>query len=181
MKKTEKKIKRLYLIGQVNSEMSKEAIMELLETTWETEKFEELQVIVNSEGGFITDCFAIIDIIELLRTTHNFKVVTIGTGMIASAGFFLFLMGESRWLSSNCRIFVHEHITVEENEKTYSERLRSDKTDQKDTYEIYLNYTMKRLKILRRKAKVLLKKNKWLTSREINTFKIITGDKHDDK
>jgi ATP-dependent protease ClpP protease subunit len=169
-------IKRLFLIGEVTSEMSKLAISELLETPWKKENIKELHVIINSEGGFITDCFAIIDVIELLKKQFSLRVTTMGTGMIASAGFFLFLLGDVRVLTQNCRIFVHEHMAIEETEKTYSERLRSDKTDQKDTYETYLNYTMRRLNLPKRKARLLLRKNKWLNIKEMTTFGIIIGD-----
>lgn len=174
--KKEKKIKRLVLIGAVEPDMAKEALYDLLEHDWVNEKIDELQLVINSEGGFITDCFAMIDMIELLKNKFNFTISTIGTGMIASAGFFLFLLGDTRTITPNCRAFVHEHITIEEAEKTYSERIRSDKTDQKNIYNMYINYTKRRLGLTARQAKLLLRKNKWLSAKEISNFGIVTKE-----
>lgn len=174
MKQREEKNKVLYVIGEVAEDISFEFISELVETEWEKENITELHIYIVSEGGFLRDCLAVIDIVQHIRKEKNIKVVTHGLGEIASAGFFLFLLGDERWLSPNCRAFVHEHITLGE-EKTYSERLKADKTDEKALYNSYVKFTAERLGLSPTKAKNLLKKNKWLSKKEIETYNICTG------
>ena len=60
-------------------------------------------------------------------------------------------------------------------EKTYGERVKADKGEEKQVYENYVRYTAERLELSVRKAKVLLKKNKWLNKREIKGYNITKG------
>jgi ATP-dependent protease ClpP protease subunit len=169
MKKILTKAKSIFLIGPVEYNMCKTALEELRDTDWVGEGINTLHITINSEGGILVDCFALIDMIEIYKARYKLHIVTCGTGMIASAGVFLFLLGDTRILTENCRVFVHEHITVDQ-EQTYSERLRSDKTEQKDIYKIYFNYAMKKLGLPKKKVVSFLKKNNWLTKKEIEEF-----------
>ena len=166
-------IKTLYAIGDVDEVMSKEIIKEMVEHDWDEDKPDEIHLYISSEGGYLHDCFAMIDIIDIFRKRFNFKVITFGLGEIASAGFFLFMLGDDRVLFPSCRVFVHEHITVS-SEQTYSERIKADKGEETIVYSNYVDYTSRRLNLSKAKAKTLLKKNKWLTDKEVKNFNIIT-------
>lgn len=169
-KKTDSK-KIVYIVGEVNEGTTEQILREVVETNWKEDSIKELDIYIVSEGGYLRDCFAIIDLITLLRKEKNITVNTYGLGEIASAGFFLFLLGDKRFLYPSCRVFVHEHITIND-EKTYGERLKADRTEEKEVYDNYVSFTASRLDISITKAKNLLKKNKWLTKKEIEKHNI---------
>lgn len=169
-------IKVLFVIGEIDEGTSGTIIPELLETDFEKNNIKELHFYICSEGGYLTHCFAIIDLILAIKKQFNLKIVTYGLGEIASGGFFLFLLGDKRILFPTCRVYVHEHITFGDESQTYSERLKADKTIEKELYKIYSNYTATQLGISKVKAKRLLAKKKYLTAKEIKDYSIL-GDK----
>lgn len=163
--------KVLYIVGEVNESTTSEVTRELLETDWADDNIRELHIYICSEGGYLRDCFAIIDLIEQIKDQFKVIIRTYGLGEVASAGFFIFLLGDERHLFPSCRVFVHEHITVG-TEQTYGERIKADKTEEKEVYDNYVKYTSERLGISVTRTKNLLKKNKWLTKREVNNYGI---------
>jgi len=163
--------KIIYVIGEVNENTTECITKELLETDWTADNVKELHIYICSEGGYLRDCFAIIDIIEGIRARHDILIRTYGLGEVASAGFFIFLLGDERILYPSCRTFVHEHITIGD-EKTYGERIKADKTEEKEVYDNYVKFTSDRLGITSIKAKNLLRKNKWLTKKEVRNYNI---------
>lgn len=166
--------KAICIFGEINDSTSGSVIPELLETEFEEENIKELHIYICSEGGELSHCFAIIDFIQLLKKRFNFTIYTYGLGEIASGGFFLFLLGDKRITFPNCRVFVHEHVIMNDESKTYSERIKNDKTIEKTLYETYLNYTLDRLKITKTKAKKLLQLNKWLSKNDIKKYNLIS-------
>lgn len=166
-----KVVKILYIFGEINEAISQEVTQELIETDWRGEEIQELQLYICSEGGYLRDCFAVIDLVQAIKDRFQIKVYTYGLGEVASAGFFIFLLGEKRVLFPSCRVFVHEHITLG-SEQTYGERIKADKTEEKEVYDKYVKYTSERLELGIKKAKNLLKKNKWLTDKEIKLYNI---------
>jgi len=170
-------ILRLFIVGTVESSSSNEILRELFEHEWEENPIENLEVYISSEGGFLNDCFAIIDVINRFKFLYKFQVTTFGIGEISSAGLFLFMLGDRRILFPSCRVFVHEHISIGGTDQTYSERIKEDKGEEKAVYLNYLKYTAKQLNLTTTRAKTLLKKKKWLTDKEIKTFNIATEDR----
>lgn len=163
--------KVLYVVGEVNENMSSDVIKEIIESDWSEDNIKELHIYICSEGGYLRDCFAIIDLIQQIREQFGITIRTYGLGEVVSAGFFIFLLGDERHLFPSCRVFVHEHIT-EGAEQTYGERIKADKTEEREVYENYARYTSERLGLSLRKAKNLLKKNKWLTKQEVKSYNI---------
>lgn len=164
-------IKSLYLVGEINEQIARDSIKSLFETNWDGENIGQLNVYIDSEGGYLKDCFGIIDAIDFIRETHDVEVYTFGLGECASAGFFLFIVGDYRIIFPNCKIYVHEHI-ADSIGATYGERKR-DERDQKALYEMYVAYTAKQLGISPTRVKNLLKKNRYLTAKELLTYNII--------
>lgn len=163
--------KIIHVIGEVNENTTENITKELIETNWKEDNIKELHIYICSEGGYLRDCFAIIDLIEDIREKDDIIIRTYGLGEVASAGFFIFLLGDERILYPSCRVFVHEHITIGD-EKTYGERIKADKTEEKEVYDNYVNFTAERLNITNTKAKNLLRKNKWLTKKEVKNYNI---------
>ena len=111
----------------------------------------------------------------MLKKQFNVTIYTYGLGELASGGFFLFLLGDHRYIFPSCRVFVHEHITLNDDYRTYGQRLRDDKTIEKELYEMYLSYTVNQLGITKKRTSSLLAKNKWLSTSEIKDYNIL-GD-----
>jgi ATP-dependent protease ClpP protease subunit len=170
------KVKTLFAIGEVNDGMSQGIITELLSHNWEKDPVRQVLLYISSEGGYLHDCFAMIDLLEFFKYKYDFEIITFGLGEIASAGLFLFMVGDQRILFPSCRVFVHEHISMSA-EQTYSERLKADKGEETIVYNNYLKYTARNLGLTNRRAKALLKKNKWLTELEIRNYNITTMDR----
>lgn len=167
--------KCITIFGEINYDIAETILNDLIEEEWDDNQ-NNLDIYIYSEGGFLSACFAIVDIINMFKIKHNIKITTYGVGEIASAGFFLFLLGDNRILYPSCRVFVHEHITIDAESKTYSEKLKEDRTIEKEIYEMYVAYTMTQLSCTKQKAKKLLAKNKWLNKKEIKQFNILGNE-----
>lgn len=161
----------MFIIGEVESELTSEIIKGLMCS--DLFELEQLNIYIKSEGGLLSDCFALIDIFLYLKKKYNVKLKTFGMGEISSAGFFIFIVGDEKILFDNCRVFVHEHI-VNGDESTYNDKLK-DAIEEKELYNRYVKYTSKMLNITLTKAKELLKKNAFLTNKELKGIKIRRG------
>jgi ATP-dependent protease ClpP protease subunit len=166
------KTKQIYIIGEINEERSQDVIKSIFETDWKGEGINNLSIYISSEGGFLIDCFAMIDAIQFVRDSFDVHISTFGLGECTSAGFFLFLLGDLRVIFPSCKIYVHEHISML-GESSYDDTKREIK-DQKMVYDMYVEYTSKQLGISKARVKTLLKKNRYLTQKELEKFNIIT-------
>jgi len=174
------KAKAIFIIGEVNDQMCAQVLKALFETDWAGDGIVELTIYISSEGGSLPACFAIIDAIDFVRDTFNVHVTTFGLGEAASAGFFLLINGDTRGLFPSCMVFVHEHMTIDQDTSSYSERKRVDK-DQDMIYAMYIDYTAKRLGITPTRVRGLLKKNRYLKKSELIKYNIITQGKKDNE
>ena len=168
------KIKQLFIVGEINEDRSREIIKALFETNWEKEEITNIHLYITSEGGYLKDCFAIIDAILFVKEAFNIHVSTFGLGECASAGFFIFLVGDMRVLFPRCNVFVHEHIT-QFSENTYSDSKKEEK-DATMLYDMYVKYTCDRLQLSKARVRTLLKKNRYLRFNELESFNIITKE-----
>lgn len=96
------------LFGEVNTEVAQNAISWILEANYADEPPEDLTMLVNSEGGSLSDAFAIIDMMR----GSSIPVRTIGLGQIASAGLLIFMSGQKghRILTPNTSIMSHQYF-----------------------------------------------------------------------
>jgi ATP-dependent protease ClpP protease subunit len=168
--------KNLFLIGDIEDKLLKETLINLWDDINIIEKkVKLLNIFIQTDGGDLHSCFALLDAIEYLKEQTGFKINTFGIGKVVSAGFFLFLLGDYRVLFPSTRMYVHEHLVIGDECSPFSERIKSLEED-KAVYDIYLNYTKRRLGIGEKRVKALLKKNKWLTRKEIIKYNIIKDD-----
>lgn len=96
-----------YLYGGIDEQSTARAISFILEANLDPEcTWDYMTLIVNSAGGYITDGFALIDVMFGSRI----PIRTVGIGMIASMGLQIFLAGEqgNRMLTPNCMILSHQ-------------------------------------------------------------------------
>lgn len=95
-----------FLNGEIDEYSIEEAIKWILyENTIDEEK--ELTLYINSNGGSLTDAFALIDIMQ----QSNYPIKTVGIGCIASAAFLIFACGDkgSRIIAKNTSIMCHQY------------------------------------------------------------------------
>ena len=97
-----------FLNGEINTGTIGDIIQYILEANIDQEcTWEYITLLINSPGGYVTDGFALIDVIFGSRI----PIRTIGVGMIASMGLQIFLAGEKgfRTLTPNCMILSHQY------------------------------------------------------------------------
>ena len=175
MKEKQTATKEIHLIGDIDESALENVLSELSgkDDNKPGKKGDTVVLWICTTGGYLRNCFGIIDLVENYKRDKNIKVMTIGIGGIASAGFFLFLLGDERVLMPSCGVFVHEHIIVVEGEQTYSVRKKAEE-DEKTLNKIYVSYAGRRLGLTKREVNVLLRKSRWLTKKEIKNYGLET-------
>ena len=90
-----------------NEESCKGAINFILTHNIQDKPLKKLQLMINSPGGSVHACFALIDVMKGSRI----PVHTIGLGMIASCGILTFMAGQKghRYLTPNTSILSHQY------------------------------------------------------------------------
>lgn len=96
-----------FLNGDIDSYSVEGVIKWILYENMYPDDDKVLTLYINSPGGSINDCFALIDIMR----NSKCPIRTIGIGMIASAGFFIFACGTKgyRIVSKNASIMFHQY------------------------------------------------------------------------
>ncbi len=96
--------RRIYLWGEVNDKSAKHVIdrLEYLDLVGDG----EIQLFINSPGGYVTDGFAIYDTIMSLKS----PVSTICTGLAASMGSILLSAGKKgrRFIQPHAKVMIHQ-------------------------------------------------------------------------
>ena len=96
--------RKVFLWGQVDDDSAKHVIDRLLYLDLQSDK--EIQLYINSPGGYVTSGFAIYDTITSLRS----PVSTICSGLAASMGSILLSVGAKgrRFTQPHARVMIHQ-------------------------------------------------------------------------
>ena len=96
-----------FFMEGVNAESCKKAINFIVRQNLQPKKLKRLQLMINSPGGSVTACLALVDVMK----GSKIPVHTTGLGMIASCGILLFMAGEKghRVLTPNTSILSHQY------------------------------------------------------------------------
>jgi ATP-dependent Clp protease protease subunit len=96
--------RKVFLWGGVDDKSAKHVIDRLIYLDMEGEG--EIQLFINSPGGYVTDGFAMYDIIKSFKN----PVSTICTGLAASMGSILLSAGTKgrRFIQPNARVMIHQ-------------------------------------------------------------------------
>ena len=96
-----------YLNGIINDYTAQEVIKWILYENTIKEDNKELTLYITSEGGELSNAFAIVDIMR----QSNYPIKTIGIGCVISAGFLIFACGTKgkRIISRNTSIMIHQY------------------------------------------------------------------------
>ncbi len=96
--------RKVFLWGQVDDDSAKHVIDRLLYLDLQNNK--EIQLYINSPGGYVTSGFSIYDTIASLKS----PVSTICTGLAASMGSILLSAGKKgrRFVQPHARVMIHQ-------------------------------------------------------------------------
>lgn len=96
--------RKIFLWGMVEDDSAKHVIDRLLYLDLQNNK--EIQLIINSPGGYVTSGFAIYDTIKQIKS----PVSTICSGFAASMGSILLSVGEKgrRFIQPHARVMIHQ-------------------------------------------------------------------------
>jgi len=92
----------LYFFDDVSSESVCEAVKIL--DNMERESKKEIQIVLDTHGGYCYDGLALYDKIRHCQC----QITIIGTGIVASMGFIIYLAGDTRLLMPNCILMNHQ-------------------------------------------------------------------------
>lgn len=98
------KERKVFLWGMVDDESAKHVIDRLLYL--DSLSHEEIQLYINSPGGYVTSGFSMYDTIKQIKS----PVSTICTGLAASMGSILLSVGEKgrRFIQPHARVMIHQ-------------------------------------------------------------------------
>ncbi len=96
--------RKVFLWGMVDDDSAKHVIDRLLYLDLLNNK--EIQLIINSPGGYVTSGFAIYDTIQLISS----PVSTVCSGLAASMGSILLSVGEKgrRFIQPHAQVMIHQ-------------------------------------------------------------------------
>ncbi|MEJ2162666.1 MAG: ATP-dependent Clp protease proteolytic subunit [Robiginitalea sp.] len=96
--------RKVFLWGMVDDDSAKHVIDRLLYL--DLQNNEEIQLMINSPGGYVTSGFAIYDTITSLKS----PVSTVCTGLAASMGSILLSVGKKgrRFVQPHARVMIHQ-------------------------------------------------------------------------
>ena len=96
--------RKVFLWGQVDDNSAKHVIDRLMYL--DLQNHEEIQLIINSPGGYVTSGFAIYDTIKSLKS----PVSTVCTGLAASMGSILLSVGAKgrRFMQPHAQVMIHQ-------------------------------------------------------------------------
>ena len=98
------KDRKVFLWGMVNDDSAKHVIDRLLYLDMQNN--DEIQLIINSPGGYVTSGFAMYDTIQQLKS----PVSTVCSGLAASMGSILLSVGAKgrRFIQPHARVMIHQ-------------------------------------------------------------------------
>jgi len=96
--------RKIFLWGQVDDDSAKHVIDRLMYLDMQNSK--EIQLYINSPGGYVTSGFAMYDTIKSLKS----PVSTICTGLAASMGSILLSVGKKgrRFIQPHAQVMIHQ-------------------------------------------------------------------------
>lgn len=96
--------RKVFLWGMVDDDSAKHVVDRLMFLDLQNNK--EIQLLINSPGGYVTSGFAIYDTITALKS----PVSTVCTGLAASMGSILLSVGKKgrRFIQPHARVMIHQ-------------------------------------------------------------------------
>lgn len=157
-----------FIFGDINEDLTKNCISWLYAKSTKNKK-DNLELVINSEGGDPLNAFAICDIIEYL----NLKIKTIAIGSVCSSSLLIFMAGEKgqRKISKNCQILSHQYFWGVDGK---SHELKSINKEFKIMDKRFINHYKKHTNLNEKTIKnnLLCSTDIWLTPEEAKKYNI---------
>ena len=104
-------------------------------------KKEQIEIIINSNGGLVTECLSLVSLIEKMKD-DGYHIITINSGKAYSAGFVLSLVGSERRAFRRSQYMYH-NVSAGTIDKlqTMIEDIEHFKKEQKMLHDIITTYT----------------------------------------
>ncbi len=163
--------KGIFILDDViTSDLVRIAILNLLERNYEGIN-EEIQIFVNSPGGYSADAWALVDIIQMV----SFPVKTVAIGRINSAAAVIVASGDkgNRYAMENTEIMIHQHSSYKEGQ--YNQLAASQIGEEKE-YKRHLQFWMKHSKYKTEKSvieNIFCETDNYMTAEEAKKHGII--------
>ena len=91
------------LFGEICAENVAPLIAWILAENFSESAPEQLTILINSEGGDLSDAFALIEVMRGSKIPIN----TVALGQVASAGLLIFMAGDYRIITPSCSVMSH--------------------------------------------------------------------------
>lgn len=154
-----------FLCGPIESENVRKAIQWIVyENSITNDENNFLTLYVNSEGGSLYECFALVDIMKASKC----PIRTIGIGSVMSAAFLIFCSGEKghRIIGRNTGIMCHQyHDEFEGKHHEIKSRLKESDNCNNRMLEIVQEASNVEIKTI--KSKLLFSSDVWLKAEEM--------------
>jgi ATP-dependent Clp protease, protease subunit len=159
------------IFGDIDTDVARQAVKFILEMNFSKNAPENLTFVINSPGGDLTDCFAIIDAMRGSRI----PVHTLGIGEVASSGLMIFIAGAKghRTLTENTSILSHQWVVEGSGTSKEHELIALTKD-----YEITAKKVMKHYKICTGLSEKIIREyllppqDAWLNAKEAKRYKL---------
>jgi ATP-dependent Clp protease protease subunit len=162
--------RKIYLWGDVCKENILNVIFQI--HMLEAKGDEDIELIINSDGGYVVDCFALIDVMD--SSSCDFKVTVLG--MAASAACLIASNGTpgKRYAGKNAEFMFHEVMATGQQIRSSDLQYIKEETDrpQKKFNKIFSRNTGQAVKTIE-KIFYGRKQDRYMTASEAKTFGII--------
>jgi ATP-dependent Clp protease protease subunit len=153
----------LFINEEINKESLAPVIKKLIALHFDPEFRDDIQIIINSLGGCLDACWALIDVMGFVKN----PVRTVALGHICSAATMIFISGDYRMCGEHTSIMIHQYSDFVQGNHSV---LVANRKFQDDTHEMMLDLFLKRSKYETKEEveKYLLNStDKWFTSSEL--------------
>lgn len=105
----------LFINSMISKESLNKTMYKLLAFHFDDDFTDDIQLIINSPGGYTDAGWALIDLMKFVKN----KIKTIAIGEICSMATYIFIAGDKRVMAPNSTAMIHEFSS--QNQGTYTE------------------------------------------------------------
>lgn len=156
--------RQVFLHSQVSESMCDILISQLL--LLDKINNDPIYLYVNSPGGYVSWGFALIDVMKSLKS----KVITIGSGCIASMGTVIFISGKERRCYKNTTFMFHDMFS---GVVDYSQKMKARVDFQEKEWEQLARHVKEHTKLTQKELEFMRTGELWLFSEEAKSKGVV--------
>lgn len=159
-------IGKLYISGTIGEDVN---VLDVMNQFKKLENINELEVVINSVGGYVDEGFAIHDYLVGL----NLPIHTIASGMCASIATVVFLAGNKRSVAEGCEFMIHAPM-VQPDFALNSKELKEWSDGLAKTEKQLIDFYTKKTKLDKNDLDILFKKDTFLNIEQLASLGFTT-------